>query len=411
MKFALLFSFVLVTASLHADDDTDATFRNWDNRLHALESKTRGSCTIMPPARPTQKCDWGAYVTLDPLWLKAEENGLGFVAVTESNGQIAIKVGSNYISGKTTYKTVHPKLDWGFRIGVGLNLPHDSWEIFAHWTRFRTHADRHVKADPNTLLTPTFLSNQFAFNTSVRPPILTVAAVNEAFLTEASSHWELHLNEIDLEIGRQFFASKWLTFKPHAGLRSAWIRQKDKIAYKNFFQPVPGSTAVNAAFQNMTCNYWGIGLLGGLETEWGVGCGWSLFADCSASILYGYFQTTSQESDRGVAVITQTRPNPPLLVPFDEELFNAPDFYHVNRFITEYITGIRYDYMFCDERYHLGFQMGWEMHIFFGQNQFLRLFGEPVSLFDKRTVFPAKSVTYQDDLTLQGLSMQVQFDF
>jgi hypothetical protein len=140
----------------------------------------------------------------------------------------------------------------------------------------------------------------------------------------------------------------------------------------------------------MKNNFWGIGLRFGLETQWGIGCGWSVFGDASASLLYGYFKITHTESD----VLSDTTVNSPL--------FSASNFYHVDRFIADFIAGLRYDYMFCDERYHLGFQVGWEHHMFFGQNQFPKFIG---------VTSPGLFVANQGDLSLQGVSAQVRFDF
>lgn len=385
---------------LDADKESDMT--HFEYRLQALENR-KYNCMITPPARPTQKCDWGGAIILEPLFLKASEDGLVFVTITQNNGQFnpSSFPTSNSLSGNTKLKNLHFPADWGFRLGIGLNLPYDGWEIDAKWTRFFTHAKRHIHADTDHFLTPTFLNPQRAINTDLVPPLITLTGAfpTEGLLNDATSHWTLHLNEIDLEIGREFFVSKWLTLKPYAGLRSAWIRQKNKIFYDGFFQLTGFIPVVSNVTTSMHCNFWGIGLLGGLDTQWGLFCGWSLFANLEASILYGYFDVSSHESDAGLSRITFLSPT----FPFATDIFTLHDFYHLNRFITDCVIGLRYDYQFCDQRYHLGFQAGWEMHHFFGQNQFLKFMGG--------ILFPAKTIANQGDLVLQGLSAQIAFDF
>lgn len=397
-------------AKLSADVDTDATFRNWENRLHILECNN-DPCRIFPSARPVQNCGWGAYVIIDPLWLRAQENGLEFVAVTQNHDQIPpippvgpIPVLLNYIFGNSRLKGPHFQNDWGFRVGLGVNLPHDEWDLSLFWTRFRTDAHKHVKADATTFLTPTSLNGQTAaFSPTASPVLLTPANQSQGLLNEAFSFWRLHLNALDLELGRAFYLSKWLKIKPFAGLRSAWIDQRNKLKYLNLL-PVSDPTITNA-FHTKKCNYWGIGLIGGINTEWGVGCGWSIFANGSASLLYGYFNVSAREEYNGFYSL-----GPGSTIPFDIKFFNAHDFYHLNRFITDLSTGLRYDIDFCN--YHLGFQIGWETHQFFGQNQFIQFVGMPKSgLFSSATSLPAEFVANQGDLSLQGLSAQIEFDF
>ncbi len=362
--FALTVSLVTL-CSLYAD--SDAQMRNLDHRMQALESKRNVCALINPPARPTQKCDFGGYITIDPLLLKPQENGLEFVVKSEEASTAGLH-------GLSRAKSLNFNWDWGFRLGLGANLAHDAWDVFLDWTWFRTHASRHITPNAGQTLFPVFAhpgDDGFEFG--------------NATALESSSHWKLRLNEIDLEAGRQFFVSKWLTLKPHAGFRTAWVRQKDNIRYSG----LSGEALLPQGNVNMRCNYWGIGIKGGLDTQWGVGCGWSFVANYSASILYGFFNSNHSE----IAIATSGAPS---------EVFAFKDFYHVGRVITDLLIGVRYDYMFCDERYHVGVQAGWEHHMFFGQNQFVR-FVDDLS----QGVFVAN----QGDLSLQGFSLDVRFDF
>lgn len=400
MKAKTFFSLYLALLSLQLSADNATTMRNLEYRLQNLEFR-KDPCSITPSARPTQKCDWGSYITIDPLFLKAQENGLEFVVITQNQQQFDPTnfVLSNHIFGNTKYKTVNFELDWGFRLGIGINLPHDGWDISMHWTRFLTEAHKHVKSDANTFLTPLFVNNQLATNVAdtTLPPV-TLESTGQGLFRDASCHWNMHLNEIDLELGRFFFASKWLIIKPHAGLRTAWVRQKDNIAYENFLSLPDFFPIINDSFQTMKCHFWGLGILGGVDTQWGLTCGWSLFANFAASLLYGYFDISTVESNDGLS-----SPDGITTIPFSEELYNAHEFRHSGKLITDFAAGLRYDYLFCEERYHLGFQAGWEMHILFGQNQFFKFVsGDP---------FPGESITNNGDLTLQGLSAQVRFDF
>ena len=58
--------------------------------------------------------------------------------------------------------------------------------------------------------------------------------------------------------------------------------------------------------------------------------------------------------------------------------------------------------VFFWERYHIGIQAGWENHMFFNQNQFIRFTDSNAQ---------ASFFANQGDLTLQGFSARVRFDF
>lgn len=323
-------------------------------------------CIILnPAARPTQKCDLGAYTTIDPLFLKAQENGIEFVTITQA-GEAAT------LNGKSRAKTVNFEWDWGFRFGVGINLAHDGWDLFANWMRFKTDADRSVRARSDEMLLPV-----------VAHPG-TTNDFGGAVANTSSSDWDLHLNEVDLALGRQFFVSKWLALKPHAGFRTAWIEQTDHVKFN-------GLSGVNFAdgIVDLSSKYWGLGLRAGLDTQWGIDCGLSLIADFSAALLYGYFSTTHNET--GIFANGS-----------NVALFSFNDFYHIGRVITDFLIGLRYDYLFYDDRYHVGIQAGWEHHMFFGQNQFIRFTDANAQ---------ASFFADQGDLTLHGFSARVRFDF
>lgn len=364
-KFAAAATGSLVATSCMLSAADDAQLRNLENRVCALESRKNCGGMVNPPARPTQKNCWGAFITVDPLLLEAHENGLGIVVKTKNT--------LSFFSGHDKVKNPNFNWDWGFRLGLGLNLPHDGWDLYLNWTRFHTNAHRTSRA---------------SLGGTLYPVTLHPGSVGGLPLTadKAKYRWHLRLNELDLEMGREFFVSKWLTLRPFAGMRTAWIDQKDRTTLQGLNNDLV--LANKRRFERKN-DYWGLGIRGGLNTQWGLGCGWSIFANYSASLLYGFFTLDGKQK-----IITDTD-----VVTSDLDVDNH---YHVGRAITEFILGVRYDYMFCNERYHIGVQLGWEQQMLYGQNQFMRFVDDTAM-----GVFVAN----QGDLTLQGYSARFRFDF
>lgn len=356
-------SLIAGSSLLCADYGDDARSRNFESRLAALECRDNCSAMVNPPARPFAKDCWGFYVAVDPFIWQAHENGMPIAIQTTNNPNFFNSSGENRV------KNLDFHWNFGFRLAAGLNLDYDGWDTALTWTRWHTTAKRNFSAGQNENLFPDQGS-----------PIRTFGMTAGS----ARGHWKLHLNQLDWELGREFYVSKHLTLRPFAGLRSAWINQKFTTTYNELaFNPLTPDTS---RFNKAKSNYWGLGILGGIDTLWDLGCGWGIFADYSASLLYGYFKIDADEYSSPRTGIVQRTDN----------------FYHLGRAITDMQLGVRYDWVSCDECYHLGFEAGWEHHMFWGQNQFIYFVDSGMS---------GAFVSNQGDLTTQGYFLRVRFDF
>ena len=352
-------SFVAFANCAYANNDS-ATVRNLENRVTALEQRKGAGGMINPQGRPQVRDGADLFVFADLLYWNAHENGLDIAVENDGSG-------ANL--SDSMVKSIHGKWNVGFRAGVGYNLPHDGWDLRLTWLRFTDNGRKNIKAD----------DDEFIFPTRVHPAELS------SFSTTASkmkSRWHLRLNQLDLDLGREFFVSKWLTLRPHFGLRTDWVRQNLDTDYKNFTFVTPS----NDIDTKLKDRWWGMGLEGGLDTQWGLGCGWSLFGNLSAAILYGFHHITYDTNRE----------------PGDVDFLGLSDRYRVSHPILDLEMGVRWDNMFSNDRFHLGLQLGWEHHIYFSQNQF------PVFTDD---VAYGSFVSNQGDLTLQGWTLSARFDF
>ncbi len=353
-------SLTALISSEYGNSAESAQMRNLENRVAALEQRKNASGMINPPGRPQIRDGADLFIVGDLLCWNAHENGL----------QLAVENdGSNANLSNADVKSVHGKWNVGFRVGIGYNTPHDGWDLRLNWLRFTDNGRKNTSTDPG----------DFLFPTRVHPENL------DEYSTTASkmkSRWHLNLNQLDLDLGRQFFVSKWLTLRPHFGLRTDWIRQKLNTDYINF-NGVPTPNDINTKLKN---RWWALGLEGGLDTQWGLGCGWSFFGNLTAAILYGFHHIgyDTEQSPAGIDFVSLT------------------DRYRVSHPTLDLEMGVRWDNMFSSDRFHLGLQIGWEHHIYFSQNQF------PVFVDD---VALGALVSNQGDLTLQGWTFSARFDF
>lgn len=367
MKHAMKHAGTAIAATLafattaHADT-SDAQMRNLENRVSALEQKKGANGMINPSGRPQVKDGADLFFTGDWLIWQAHENGLSY----------AVKADNTTSFDKSSVDDLHFDWDFGFRVGLGYNTAHDGWDLYANWTWFQNHAHGSVHV-PST--------------ERIYPVQASAGDIASDTATKSHAHWRLALNMIDLEMGREFFVSKWMTLRPFVGVRNAWVRQKLHIDYEHLLlSGVADSEEIDCRFNN---NYWGIGLRPGLNTQWGLGHGFSFYGNTAFSLLYGFFSLDQDETNESLAGVTS-------------HFMDNDQSYRVGRAIAEIQLGLRWEHMFANDHAHFSIQGGWENFMFFGQNQFKRFVTS-----SSAGIFAAN----QGDLTIQGWTLAMRLDF
>lgn len=362
-------SLVAFTSLSFADAD-NAQMRNLENRVSSLEQRRGATGVINPSARPQIKNGADLFITGDLLYWQAHEDGLPLFIEND-----------NFDTNLHHAKAEGLHWDWNFgcRIGLGYNTAHDGWDIAATWLHFNTEANEHEKAHHNEVLWPTLSHPGEAIQGG--------PAIGAGPFQKTKAHWAMNLNQIDLDLGREYYVSKWLTLRPHVGLRTAWVRQHINVHYNRLSNSAGSFTSGIDDEIEMKTNFWGIGLESGINTQWGLGGGWSIYGDAGFAFLYGF-----HEPDR------------------EDELSFGVEFdwvdmdwsYRTTRAIADLALGLRFDSWTDDERIHFRIQAGWEHHIYFSQNQFIR-FVDDVAI--------GNFIGNQGDLTLQGWTLSARLDF
>lgn len=322
---------------------TEETTKKLEHRVSVLEQRRGG--LLNPPARPiVEDYDFNAYGDL--LVWAAHENGLP-IAIKNRATNFANQQGFANLQDSSVQ---HLEFDWnaGFRIGMDFDMPYDGWDVNLTFLSLRSTADMSESAEGNRELFATRLNTQIpAFITDGAPPNPFL------FYSESEARWKGYLNQIDLDLGREFFVSKWLTLRPHVGVRTTWLRQRLHTNYEDGIA-VTGAPVAPDAEVSEKCKWWGIGLEGGLGTQWTIGGGVSLYGDISAAIESGFQKVRTKEEVEG----------------FANDFENSRDSTRIARPILDLQLGVRWDRNFQDNSFNFGMHFGWEEHIYFSQNQF-----------------------------------------
>jgi hypothetical protein len=361
-KFSLTAIPVLIAAvsSLSADSMGNRCSKN-----ASTQTTTQPMHTITPSANPmvTDCCD--PFITADFIWWKAEEDGLAFAYTGGAATDASASRGTVY----------QPKFKYepGFKVGAGLKFKHDGWDLYANYTWLRAnHRSKSVTAPGSSAL----FSNYF---------VQSVAATVDPIVIDgsASGKWKLHFNVVDLELGRNFWISQWLTLRPHFGLKGSWNHQKFGVSYTDVTTTIGGIGTVADYSLNFKQHQWAVGLRTGLDTAWYMWKKWCIYGEFAISAMCNHFNDKTSEVETSA-----------LLAGGSSTTLNSKRHSRPVTEVLELALGLRFETTFHNDDYLFMLQAGWEEQIWFNENQ----------LFSPFT-------TSSQNLTLQGLTIKAGFEF
>lgn len=298
----------------------------------------------------------------DFLYLKAKEDNLEYAVQSPNTVVDTIRVFSGNVHRvNTEYKP-------GFRVGMGLLIPHDQWDIYFTWTRyqFKQHSSLSEKADAFVL---PLLLNEF------QNPISA----------DASAKWNVDFNTGDVEVGKSFFVGRYCTLRPFAGARGAWIHQGLDAKYGNVrFLDVPNFTVSSVTSDNDS-SFRAFGLRFGVDADWEFGEGWGLFLNGAASLLWSEFNITQTETlSSGI------------------ENINFRNDFHAVTPVFDMAGGLAWGHYLFKHRYFVKIHAAWEEQVWFNQNRFCRMVGSAT---------PAGFVFNEGNFSLSGLNVGITLGF
>ncbi|NGX45596.1 MAG: hypothetical protein K940chlam2_00752 [Chlamydiae bacterium] len=350
-----------------------------------------GPDRVNPPLRP-KSCDGDFVVSLEGFYWSSHQDGMEFaiendVFVPATPTRIQTEELNNLIDAE--YKNPDFSWEFGFRVGLGYNSTHDGWDITGYWTWYNGRASSHLEAerDDNHTLLPLWS----AIGRSS-------GAGGVLWATDIESHWKLSLNLIDVELGREFWVSKYMTLRPHVGLRGAWVDQDYEIEHKGGIWSTLTTPTNNAV--TLKNDFKGVGVRAGFNSIWNIGKGFALFGDSAVSLVYGRFKVKHDEWNRAA------------LTPFGKtRILETEDHFNASRAMTDLALGLQWSTPF-GQKCQYGFTLGlsWEHHMFFDQNQMWRVNNiqdsPSTGLFGQNAYYQRRG-----DLDTQGWTLNILFEF
>lgn len=258
-KIHVAIAFLLLTSVGYAYGD-------YGNNSNWSACGVNECCSPCQPVCCQPDCCGKFFVGAELLYWRAFESGLDECVPGRSSDTITSdgKVISTF-DGRSR----EPDFRWnpGFRIGAGYEFGCNCWDVAAIWTHFNSNTHSSKKAR------------------------------NER-------RWKIDFDVLDIVTAYNYDLSTCIELRPFFGLRGARIDQK---LHTGGF-PCSSTSVDRITSKNHSKDkFWGVGPLLGIDADWGIGCGFSLYANGSLSWLYGRFNSKQIEFDNSVDSLDSCR--------------------------------------------------------------------------------------------------------
>jgi len=262
----------------------------------------------------------------------------------------------------------------GFKVAAAVNYMPDNWDFAVEYTRY--HSTNHAS---KSLDSSNFLKALY--------PAWEMPSSSNPRYFSGSESWKLHLNYVDAEMGRSYYAGQKLIYRPFIAARAPWISQKLSATYKQAVTDTAKNTTVTQSSRS-----WGIGPRAGIELDWRLGQAYKLYGTAGADIVYTQYThyRYHQESTISGAVSSRSR------------FIYRQNNINTLRAHVDLALGLGWDRYFANDRSHVRLNADYGFQVFFNQNMF-RNFVDDQSL--------AKSINPNGNLYVQGLTLSLNFDF
>lgn len=340
------------------------------------EDPRPGPFAFQYPQDLSLACKRGFYAAGDFVAMQAKQGGLDYAMINTRGESDANTIGTASLNSGEVLGYSSNNNDWnwglGFRVNIGFISKHDDWNFDGEYTYFHFTEDTSSNTSGSGRILPFWL-----------PPALIPNSTNPP--REASAQWIMHYNTLDLSLGKPHHISRYFVTNPFFGLRLGWIDQHYLARYGGTYRDsVDVFNTQEGAEMDAENDFFSVGLRAGIKTSWLLGAGFEIIGNMAASILYTHFD------------IDQKAPL------FGNSYTVDHDFYHnIPNF--EVMMGLGYSTLFNKDRHRISFRLVYEFHQWWNVNH-LRRFYDQANWSGNDTV-------HQGNLTLNGLSFRIGFDF
>lgn len=228
----------------------------------------------------------------------------------------------------------------GVRVGLGSTFNHDEWRGRAQFEWISQTGKQNVSLDSGFLVA----TNNTRYNNLSNSSLPNFTKADTALIVD------YYL--VDLLLSRGSYFSSNFSYEPFAGLKVAVINYEKK----NSFSSAENATAAaaNTSWLNRAwTKFWGVGPMFGLNSDYSVCGGWSVFSSSNLAVLLG----KTQIRDYIGYVTTETTPTSEYTRINDDVLTPT----------VRTILGLKYCQKVFEDKNHFAFRIGFDGRYYFNQ--------------------------------------------
>jgi len=308
---------------------------------------------IKPTTAPRVINSTNLFLILDYLYWKIVQKGTRFAL---QGGIKKHNEGTSNIN-KGEIQPIGIDWAWGFKVGGGINLNHNGWDLVAYYTWSRpTNDEKITEIDESPIFPLRFTrceSNEF----------------NQFIAKTAQSNWDLFYNEINLEWGRNSHLNQFLTLRPFLGIKGTWQNQTFKSSYTGDDFAVRDSTGKNHLYTGPylteeSFQVIGFGPRGGFDVKCYLSKGFNFFGHLAGTALRAHYYKQSRKD------IIREKENPDIIT------IDLGGNKNSTKYVVECEIGFSWENQHCDNGYHFSAQVGWNSQIWFDWTKFFEPYHE-----------------------------------
>ena len=216
----------------------------------------------------------------------------------------------------------------------------------------------------------------------------------DGFLENAKSSLDLYFQSVDINLGRNYFVSEFLSMRPFFGVKVGLVDLEQKTRYECGGAVADrvfcGKTyrSIDQNFLKVTdeSDYVGVGAELGVNTKWHLAKGFSFFANGMTALVYGYFDVDHKEEYSGDV----------------DQRVDVDSNVHKMTPMVQLAAGLAYDIFFDCDRQHFGISLGYEGQYWWRVNQSVEVGACSALDFSKR---------WSEDMSMHGVTFSLRWDF
>lgn len=380
----LSLSVLIAVSAAHGMSDIDSRVSTLERQIKDVRIETAMGTFGATTAIANGDVDGeGWFLLFGPIYEHPRVGGTEFAYTTQQT-----TTPFSFLPQKGSTKDIDFKWAWGIRAGVGYNFDYDGWDLQALYQWLSSNGNKQVDVGLLGYVVPLKGTTSIVANCSN-------FTANDTYLAKfAKSQFAFNHHSIVLQLGRSYFVSSLLSLRPFFGFRATYLNLQQLVRFMGGESSIIGNIVglgVNTVTVADTSRLWGLGPRAGVNTDWFLASGFSIFGNASFSLLYGWFDVNHREKFSLCPSSNRIK-----LLANEHRYLPA----------TQLQLGLKYSKYFDSKHQKLEVSLGYDSLYYWRANQMLK-----VNEFAFTGGATEKFERYSEDVSIRGVTFDVKWSF